>query len=92
MNKAIGAVAGGIRTAIQDAVQGVNDIITKIPGVKGISVPDLSALQNVTLPQDFTDALTNLNNSLPTLSDLKSKVDDLYVLNSLHSAGLLIRL
>lgn len=57
----------------------MNDVITKIPGVKGISVPDLSALQNVTLPQDFTDALTNLNNSLPTLSDLKDKVNDMYV-------------
>ncbi|KAI0084851.1 hypothetical protein BDY19DRAFT_469538 [Irpex rosettiformis] len=77
LNNAVGAVAGGIRTAIQDAVQGVNDIITKIPGVKGISVPDLSALQNVTLPQDFTDALTNLNNSLPTLSELKGKLDDI---------------
>ena len=42
-----------------------------------ISVPDLSALQNVTLPSDFENALVKLNNSLPTISELKSSIDDM---------------
>ncbi|KAI0687893.1 hypothetical protein BC835DRAFT_1419600 [Cytidiella melzeri] len=77
LNNAVGAVASGIRTSIQDAIDVANKAIKIIPGVPQISVPDLTSLQNVTLPQDFQDALTNLNNSLPTLSDLKNSIDDL---------------
>lgn len=48
--------------------------------VREISIPSLDALSNVTLPSDFTTALQNLNNPLPTVSDLKDKVDALCVL------------
>ncbi|KAJ3555009.1 hypothetical protein NM688_g2805 [Phlebia brevispora] len=64
--------------AIQSAVDGINKInpfgnIT----VPQFSIPSLSLLENVTLPTDFENALVSLNNSLPTLSDLKDKVDSL---------------
>jgi hypothetical protein len=36
-----------------------------------------SALSNVTLPSTLEDSLVQLNNSLPTLADLKTKIDQL---------------
>jgi hypothetical protein len=42
-----------------------------------LSIPSLNALQNVTLPTDFQDALTKLNASLPSVSVLKHAVNDL---------------
>ncbi|KAI0339855.1 hypothetical protein BDW22DRAFT_1399493 [Trametopsis cervina] len=83
LNNAVGAAANGIRSAIQGSIDAANTVIDKalsiIPGAPSpkIPVPDLSSLQNVTLPPDFENALVKLNNSLPTLSDLKSKIDDI---------------
>jgi hypothetical protein len=42
-----------------------------------LSIPSLDSLQNVTLPSDFLNGLTTLNASLPSVSVLKSTVDDL---------------
>ena len=39
--------------------------------------PNLSALQNIRLPSEIDGGLRKLNNSLPTLNDLKAKMDDL---------------
>lgn len=63
-------------SAIQSAVNTVNKInpFGDI-SVPQFSIPSLSALQNVTLPTDFETALTNLNNSLPTLDQLKADVE-----------------
>jgi hypothetical protein len=36
-----------------------------------------SALDNVTVPSTLQDSLIQLNNSLPTLADLKTKIDHL---------------
>ncbi|GJE97726.1 Plasma membrane fusion protein [Phanerochaete sordida] len=78
-----------IRTAIQNDIQAANSVITTAINAINkvnpfgnisapqISVPSLDSLQNVTLPSDFQDALEKLNSSLPTISDLKSKIDDL---------------
>ena len=40
-------------------------------------VPDLSVLDNVTLPDSVQGSLTNLNNSLPTLDQLRDSIKDL---------------
>lgn len=48
--------------------------------IPNITVPSLDSLQNVQLPSDFTTALQNLNNSLPTIADLKNKIEDMYVI------------
>ncbi|THH00769.1 hypothetical protein EW026_g1818 [Hermanssonia centrifuga] len=63
-------------SAIQSAVSAVNKInpFGNI-SIPQFSIPSLDSLQNVTLPTDFEDALVKLNSSLPTLSDLKDKVD-----------------
>ena len=42
-----------------------------------ISVPSLSALENVTLPSDFEDALEKLNSSLPTLDQIRESIESL---------------
>ncbi|KAJ7693388.1 hypothetical protein B0H17DRAFT_933098 [Mycena rosella] len=77
------AAASGIQTAIQDtvsvaskALQDVGSIASKVGiSIPTISVPDLSALDNVTLPQSFTDSITALNNTLPSFDELKQVVE-----------------
>ncbi|KAJ6629529.1 hypothetical protein B0H10DRAFT_1368785 [Mycena sp. CBHHK59/15] len=85
LNVAVQAAASGIRTAIQDTVSGADSILQDAAnvvskfGIKinpNIPVPDLTSLENVTLPQSFTDSITALNNSLPTFDDLKKAVED----------------
>ncbi|KPV73427.1 uncharacterized protein RHOBADRAFT_17124, partial [Rhodotorula graminis WP1] len=79
---------GGIRTAIQDSVSGVNTLLDKtvgliddLPGVDidvpTIDMPELSALENVTLPDTLINALTDLNSSIPTLDEFRSGLDSL---------------
>lgn len=97
VNSFLTSLFGGLRTSIQSDVSTANSAITtainainKINpfgniSVPQISVPSLTALQNVTLPSDIETALTNLNASLPTISQLKDTVTGLYV-NSLAYA------
>jgi hypothetical protein len=82
------AAASGIRTAIQDTITGADKVLQDAANVASklginintnIPVPDLSSLDNVTLPQSFTDSITALNNSLPSFTELKQIVDKLYV-------------
>ncbi|KZP22041.1 hypothetical protein FIBSPDRAFT_859893, partial [Athelia psychrophila] len=89
INSFLTSTFGTIRTSIQSDVGTANSAITTAINainkvnpfgninVPQISIPSLDALSNVTLPTDFTTALQNLNNSLPTVSDLKDKVDAL---------------
>ncbi|TFY75661.1 hypothetical protein EWM64_g8351 [Hericium alpestre] len=79
----------GLRTSIQNDISGVNSVINStIDGINKINpfsdikapqinVPDLSALENVTLPSDFLQGLQKLNSSLPSVSDLKNKINSL---------------
>ncbi|KAF7317905.1 Plasma membrane fusion protein PRM1 [Mycena kentingensis (nom. inval.)] len=84
LNVVVKAAAGGIHTAVDDAFGAATSAlngISSVAGRFGISIPtltppDLSALDNVALPQSFTDALTNLNNTLPTFNDLKEAVEE----------------
>ncbi|KAJ7880354.1 hypothetical protein B0H14DRAFT_3106215 [Mycena olivaceomarginata] len=83
LNVVVQAAASGIRTLIQDTFGAANDAlaaVAKAGKVIGISVPtltvpDLSSLENVTLPQSFTDSITALNNTLPTFNELKQAVE-----------------
>ncbi|KZT10761.1 uncharacterized protein LAESUDRAFT_348586 [Laetiporus sulphureus 93-53] len=89
INTYITSLFSGIRTAIQGSVEGVNDVIQEVAdevsklkvfgnlNISNITIPELSELENVTLPTTFQDALQKLNSSLPTLSQLKSDIDDL---------------
>ncbi|KAL4249501.1 Plasma membrane fusion protein PRM1 [Abortiporus biennis] len=65
-------------SAIQSAVNAINKVnpfgdIT----VPQFSIPSLDGLQNVTLPSDVENSLLQLNASLPSISDLKDKVDQI---------------
>ncbi|VDC05223.1 unnamed protein product, partial [Peniophora sp. CBMAI 1063] len=85
----IQSTASGLRTSIQNDVTSINSaiksIVDKVNDLNPsgditaplFDVPDLSSLANLTLPSDLTDALTSLNSSLPSVSQLKSEVDDL---------------
>ncbi|KAJ6581181.1 hypothetical protein B0H19DRAFT_1114092 [Mycena capillaripes] len=83
LNIVVQAAASGIRTAIQDSVSAANSVLGGLSKVASIahitiptlSVPDLTSLENVTLPQSFTDSITALNNSLPTFNELKQTVE-----------------
>jgi len=65
-------------SVIQSAVNAVNKInpFGNISAPQ-ISVPSLTALENVTLPTDFEDSLRKLNASIPSVSDLKNAVSGL---------------
>ncbi|KAF5355577.1 hypothetical protein D9758_006370 [Tetrapyrgos nigripes] len=79
--------AQGLQTGIQDSINGANSVIKDaIDGINKINpfsdisvptipVPDLSSLNNVTLPASFTDALTKLNDTLPTFNEIKDKIE-----------------
>jgi hypothetical protein len=82
--------ANGLSSAITNTIKDANSAITSIVNKANsltfnalnldapqISVPDLSSLQNVTLPSTIQDALTSLNNSIPSFDDLKHKIDDM---------------
>ncbi|KAK7031416.1 plasma membrane fusion protein PRM1 [Favolaschia claudopus] len=83
LNVVVNAAASGIRTVIQDSIGVANKALQGVASVAGkfgisvptISVPDLSGLENVTLPQSFTDSINNLNNSLPTFNEIKQTVE-----------------
>ena len=79
----------GIRTGIQNdvaaansAIQSAINAINKVNPfgditAPQINVPSLSALENVTLPSDFEDALEKLNSSLPTLDQIRESIESL---------------
>ncbi|KAI0744143.1 hypothetical protein C8Q80DRAFT_881646 [Daedaleopsis nitida] len=89
INSGLSTTFNAIRSNIQDDIGGINklidtanSVIDKIPfgsvaKIPSISVPNLDGLQNVQLPSDFSTALQNLNNSLPTIADLKNKIEDI---------------
>jgi hypothetical protein len=103
LNNLIETVAGGLRTSIQNDIASANsavksaiDAINKINPFSDItapqiSVPSLDALQNISLPPSFQQALTNLNNSLPTVAQLKDKIEDVYVVFDIPVYLLLIQ-
>ncbi|KAK4046906.1 plasma membrane fusion protein prm1 [Microbotryomycetes sp. JL221] len=76
----------GVRNSLQTAVEGINTglestlgLIDRIPGVDfdipQIDVPNLDSLEDVTLPHSIIDGLTTLNESIPTLDELKQSID-----------------
>ncbi|EJD03199.1 uncharacterized protein FOMMEDRAFT_20366 [Fomitiporia mediterranea MF3/22] len=88
INNVLTGTFNTIRTGIQNDVQSINSAIqsaiNKINDVNPLgdisapqfNVPDLSALQNVTLPDSIQSSLTQLNSSLPTLDQLRDSIKD----------------
>ncbi|WVR08903.1 hypothetical protein IAU60_005962 [Kwoniella sp. DSM 27419] len=71
---------GSANGFIQSAVSKVNTLLkafnTSID-VPQFSIPSLDFLANVTIPTDFEDSLIKLNSTLPTLSELKDKMEQI---------------
>ncbi|KAG6820285.1 hypothetical protein H0H93_002897 [Arthromyces matolae] len=89
LNSLVNSAASALRTSIQNDISSANSVIqTAIDAINKVNpfsditaptipVPDLSSLQNVTLPDSFTSALVSLNNTLPTVSQLKNEVESI---------------
>lgn len=89
LNSALSSVANGLSESIQKDISSANSVIqSAIDGVNKINpfgkitapqipVPDLSSLQNVKLPDSFTQRLNDLNSSLPTVAQLKSEIESI---------------
>ncbi|KAF9061293.1 hypothetical protein BDP27DRAFT_1452327 [Rhodocollybia butyracea] len=87
LNAAVQDVASGLASGIQGSISDANSAISsaintinKVNPFGNISVPtipspDLSALNNVSLPSSFNSSLSQLNASLPTFSQLKADID-----------------
>ncbi|KDR75139.1 hypothetical protein GALMADRAFT_69979, partial [Galerina marginata CBS 339.88] len=87
INNVLEGVTSTLRSSIQSDIASANSVIAsaidtinkvnpfgKITPPQ-INVPSLDSLQNVSLPASFTDALTSLNASLPSIADIKDKVE-----------------
>ncbi|KAG7446606.1 uncharacterized protein BT62DRAFT_1076147 [Guyanagaster necrorhizus] len=87
LNKLVNAAASDIETALNSTISAANGVIeTAVKAINAvnpfdditaptISTPDLSALSNVSLPSSFTDSIDSLNSSLPSVQELKQKVE-----------------
>ncbi|KAF8639502.1 hypothetical protein AX17_001407 [Amanita inopinata Kibby_2008] len=87
LNSLVQNVANGLRTSIQNDIAKANDVIkSAIDAINKvnpfgnitppqITVPSLDGLQNIQLPSSFQDALTKLNDTIPSVDDLKQKID-----------------
>ncbi|KAI5123879.1 hypothetical protein M0805_005696 [Coniferiporia weirii] len=88
INSFLTSTFSSIRTSIQSDVTSINSAITKaVDAINDVnpfsnisapqfSVPDLSSLENVTLPSSVQSSLTSLNSSLPTLDQLRNTIQD----------------
>lgn len=89
MSDFVNSTLAGIRTNIQGDVAAANKVIqaavsaiNKVTSIVNVNlnvpqfdIPSLNSLANVTLPTGFEDALLKLNSSLPTLDELRDKLD-----------------
>ncbi|KAE8226102.1 hypothetical protein CF319_g1249 [Tilletia indica] len=78
MKSAVQVAVSSVNTVISSALVGVNDvlhIVGKSVSAPQIVIPDLTALDNVRLPTFFEDGLIALNNSIPTLDQVKDKIN-----------------
>ncbi|KAF9646255.1 hypothetical protein BDM02DRAFT_3147717 [Thelephora ganbajun] len=80
---------GNLRTSIQNDIASVNNVIkAAVDGINKVNpfaditapqftVPSLDGLQNVQIPDDFTQALIKLNSSIPSVAEIKHKLNGL---------------
>ncbi|KAF8973047.1 hypothetical protein BDZ97DRAFT_1936005 [Flammula alnicola] len=87
INNVLQSVTSSLRTGIQSDIASANNVITTAINAINkvnpfgnitppqITVPSLDSLQNISLPASFEQALTNINASIPSVADIKDKVD-----------------
>jgi hypothetical protein len=84
----IQSTLSSLRTSIQNDIASVNSVLSRLlsNGINKInpfaditapqfSVPSLDGLQNLTIPDSFTQALINLNSSIPSPAQIKDKLN-----------------
>lgn len=82
-NALIQAAVSGINVSVQLTIehrsqpQRVTSLVNVNLAVPQFTIPSLSGLQDVKISTDFQDSLVTLNASLPTLSKLKDKIQDI---------------
>ncbi|KIK09980.1 hypothetical protein K443DRAFT_671297 [Laccaria amethystina LaAM-08-1] len=89
INTVLQSVTSSLRTSIQSDIASANSVIQNAINAINkvnpfgninapqIAIPSLDALQNVTLPSSFQDALTSLNASIPSVADLKGALESI---------------
>ncbi|ODN97311.1 plasma membrane fusion protein PRM1 [Cryptococcus wingfieldii CBS 7118] len=91
ISDSVTSTLNSVRTDIQDDISSANNIIqSAVSGINTVTnlvnvnltvpsftIPSLSFLANVTIPTTFEDGLLTLNSSLPTLNDLKEKMNEI---------------
>ncbi|GMK56113.1 hypothetical protein CspeluHIS016_0211690 [Cutaneotrichosporon spelunceum] len=71
---------GKMNNIIQSAVNGINRVTSIVNvdlSVPSIDIPSLNLLSNVTISTGFEDSLLRLNGSLPSLGELRDKMNTL---------------
>lgn len=83
----LNAIGPTITSAVSDAQSGINtavnaanSLFSKLPGFSSVQIPSLSVpvnSLNVQVPDTVSNSLISLNNSLPTLDDLRNDIANL---------------
>ncbi|KAG2015437.1 Plasma membrane fusion protein PRM1 [Coprinopsis cinerea AmutBmut pab1-1] len=89
INNVLATVTSGLRTQIQASVGTLNNALREtIEGINRINPfgdipvptfdpPNLDGLDNVSLPDSFQESLLRLNDTIPTVSTIKEKLQDI---------------
>lgn len=76
----ITSAVGTVQSGINSGVGAANSLFGRLPGFSSVTIPTLSvpvdSLQ-ITVPNTMSSTLTNLNNSLPTLDQLRADLANL---------------
>lgn len=75
------ADAASAQNAVASAVNGIVGGVSGALGlgtvnIPQITIPSASQLLDISIPDTFTTALSNLNNSIPTFDDVKNATDN----------------
>ncbi|KAH6913878.1 plasma membrane fusion protein PRM1 [Coprinopsis sp. MPI-PUGE-AT-0042] len=89
IDKLIGTVTSGLRTRIQEDIGSANNVIKGfIDGLNRVNpfsdieapqipIPNLDGLENVSLPAEFTEGLEKLSDTIPSVSTIKEKLEEI---------------
>ncbi|RXW22981.1 hypothetical protein EST38_g2857 [Candolleomyces aberdarensis] len=89
LNNVISTVTSGLRTSIQNDIAGANraisgafDVINRINPFNDIEAPQIPApnldgLANIQIPGSFQESLVRLNETIPTVSSIKEKLEEI---------------
>ncbi|KAG8805096.1 plasma membrane fusion protein prm1 [Serendipita sp. 399] len=80
LGPAITAAVSGAQSGINSGVNAANGIFGRLPGFSSVSIPSLNVpvtSLTITVPDVMSSTITNFNNSLPTLDQLRGELANL---------------